>query len=267
MINRIKIALCLILITIIAGIIGYVFAGYKMDQMRKLFLREKLMKLEVRLRDNGVRACLLQSDSSSDAIPKGHLIALLDFSEKDYQQIKKNMENIESIINEYVRTENKDRQILAIKYLDADGFNLEDTLKGYLEMKVDETDVEYYSVIKEYNNQLSEDLWEIFDAMDVSRNSLRFKIISDVVYDVTLETHSVKKQYFYARFRDLKKEQLLDARILYKKAGGFDLARGDKIYFYNLPTQEFLLINRMVATSKKISITDQVIYLDEIKMK
>lgn len=264
MINRIKIAICLITITVIAGIIGYFFADYKMDQMRKLFLREKLMKMEGQLRELGLRLCIIQSDASSNALARGHMIALLDFDEKDFQQIKTNIDKIEAIINEYVRTENEDRQLLAIRFLDADGFNLENTLKGQLDLKVDETDAEYYSVIREYNNKLSDELWEALDAPGIDRNSLSFKILSDVVYDVTLEIYKVKKQYFYARFRNLDKEKLQDARIIYKKVGSFDLSRGDKIYFYNLSDGEFKLINKMVGMRKKITSSTKIIYLDEM---
>jgi len=263
MIKKIKIVTCIALITLIAGAIGYFFAGHKMDQQRKLFLRAKLMKLESKLGDMGVRLCLIRTDSSSQIIPKGHMIVLLDFSEKDYQVIKKNLEKIENVINEYIWTENPDKKILAIKYLDSDGLNLEDTLKGRLDLNVDETDVEYYSVIREYNNKLEEDLWVAFDVADINRSNLRFKIISDVTYDVTLQTNIVKKQYLYARFKDLGKKRIQGARFIYKKIGDFNQARGDKIYFYNLPKEEFILINKMVSFTRKHSAGDKIIYLDE----
>lgn len=265
MINRIKIAVCLAIITLIAGIIGYFFAEHKTDQMRKLFLREKLIKMEDQLRELGVRLCIIQSDSSSNALSRGHMIALLDFEEKGYQQIKENLSKIQSVVSEYIRTENAERQILTIKYLDSEGFNLENTLRGQLDLKVDETDAEYFSVIREYNNKVSEGLWDAFDAPGIDKDSLSFKILSDVVYDVTLEVYHVKKQYFYARFRNLDKEKIQDARIIYKKVGGFDLSRGDKIYFYNLSDGEFKLINKMVGLKKRIINSTRVIYLDELK--
>lgn len=175
-------AFCIIVITLITGTVGYFFADVKMDQQRKLFLRQKLSDLESQIHEAGVHLCILQSHNSSSAIPEGNMICLLDFWEKDFEIEQKNLNKIKDIINKYVKLQNVDQQTRAIVYLDADGFDLEDTLNGRVDMKVDMSDSEYYSVIKIYNQRLETELWQAFEY------GLSFMKIEDVQnWDVLMD--------------------------------------------------------------------------------
>lgn len=162
MIKRMKMIICLVLITLIGGVIGFYFAVNKLGQQRKLFLRQKLRELEAQIYEKGVKLCILQHGTPSSTMPEGSMIALLDFWEQDYNEISENIDDIKAIINLYVKTLDKDRLAKAIRYLDVDGFSLDEIIRAHNEIDVDTTDAEYFSVVKKYNTDVETELWEVF---------------------------------------------------------------------------------------------------------
>lgn len=265
MLGRLKMPICILIITIIAGAIGFLFAGRKLEQQRRLFLKQRLMKLDNQLRELGVQACIIQTSDSSPSIKHGHMLALLDFWETDYDKISKNLEKIKDTINAYVKLRNNERQVGAIRYLNKDGFDLEEILKGKIITELDEKDFEQNEAIKEYTNELTEKLWAAYEALQLNRKDLRFKIIPQVTIDDTTEQVKAEKKYFYARFNNITNIELRkEIRKVYKRLSSFDLSRGDKIYFDNYPRGNYDLINRMIKYTGGALLSDQVILIDKL---
>ena len=266
MLGRLKMPICILVITIIAGIIGYVFAGRKLKQQRRLFLKQRLMKLDTQLRELGIQACIIQTSESSPSIKQGRMLALLDFWETDYEKINKNLDKIKEIINVYVKLRNNERQVGTIRYLSKDGFDLEEILKGKIQTGLDEKDFEQDEAIKEYNNELTKKLWTAYEALQLNRKDLRFKIIPQVTIDDTTEQVKAEKKYFYARFNNITNIEIRkEIRKIYKRLSGFDLSKGDKIYFDNYDRGNFELIDRMIKYIGEAPKSEQVIFIDKLK--
>ncbi|MCD4782593.1 MAG: hypothetical protein K8T10_02055 [Candidatus Eremiobacteraeota bacterium] len=265
MLGRLKMPICILIITLIAGAIGYLFTGQKLEQQRRLFLKQRLTKLDNQLRELGVQVCIIQTSKSSPSIKHGHMFALLDFWETDYDKTSKNLEKIKDTINEYVKLRNNERQVGAIRYLNKDGFDLEEVLKGQIKTELDEKDFEQNEAIKEYTAELTNKLWAAYEAFQLSRKDLRFKIIPQVTIDDTTEQVKAEEKYFYVRFNNITNIELRkEIRKVYKRLSNFDLARGDKIYFDNYPRENYDLINRMTKYAGVSPLSDQVILIDKL---
>ena len=132
-------------------------------------------------------------------------------------------------------------------------------------MEVDDKDFEQREAVEEYSKVLREKLWTAYEALQLSRKDLRFKIIPQVTIDDTTEKVKAEKMYFYARFNNITDIELRkEIRKVYKRLSGFDPARGDKIYFDNYAKGNYELIERMTKLVGGVPYSDEVIVIDKI---
>ncbi len=259
--NKLKIVISMIIISLIGGAIASRL-GYKFEQQKRIQIREELLKLDSKLRREGVNICLIQPVHSN----KRKLIVMLNFWENDPEQIKKRLDSIKDTIYKYATKVNGTTSAPVIKYLDDEGYNLDDTLQAQLEMNIDETEAEYYDVVRRFTLELDRKLKEEFSKV-INRANFDIRILANVKYDVTTDSYSPKKLFFYARFNSASTDQLQKVRIIYKKLSGFKVSRGDKIYFYNLKPEEFKLVRELtfiMTTKETEDVTVQAIYFDPV---
>jgi hypothetical protein len=235
--KRLKIIIYLLLLAILAGAVVY-FLGGKLEQQARLQMRDELSKLDAQVRELGVNICLIQ--------PREHksnrLLVMIDFWESDKHKILENLDKIKKEVSNYCRKEGIASPL--ITYMDPGGFDLEDTLRAEADVNLDETEAEYFSILNKFSTDLEGKLEEAF-SREIEPWQYRLRIIADAQHDVTLNAYSARKVYFFARFKNADTSQLQAVRIAYKKISGFKLERGDKIYFYNQKTPDFLLTDRM----------------------
>jgi len=259
--NKLKIVISIIIISLIGSVIASRL-GCKFEQQKRIQIREELLKLDSKLRREGVNICLIQPIHGN----KRKLIVMLNFWENDPEQIKKRLDSIKDTIYKYVIKVNGTTSAPVIKYLDDEGYNLDDTLQAQLEMNIDETEAEYYDVVRKFTLGLDKKLKEEFSKV-INGANFDIRILADVKYDVTTDSYSPKKLFFYARFNNASTDQLQKVRIIYKKLSGFKVSRGDKIYFYNLKPEEFKLVRELtfiMTTKESEDVTVQAIYFDPV---
>lgn len=259
--KKFKIIIAMIIIGIIAGEIVSCL-GKKFEQQKQLHLRVVLDQLDSKLRENGVNICLIQPRLRD----RRNLLVMLDFWETDTPQVLKKLEIIEDTVYQYAQKADERIRGPVIKYLDEDGFNLEDTLEAKEEVALDVTQAEYYDVVQRFTNDLTEKIKQRF-SKEIAPERFRVKLIADVKYDVTLDAYSPKKLFFFARFLSADTDQLQAVRIAYKKISGFKVARGDQIYFYNLEPEEYKIIEHLAAimdSKVKKEISAQAVVFDPL---
>ncbi|MFP4498341.1 MAG: hypothetical protein ACLFQV_09045 [Vulcanimicrobiota bacterium] len=239
MANRLKIVFALLIIVVISGLI-ISRIGYKLRQQERLYNRNELRLMEGKLRKQGVRTCFIQPRYGN----RENLVVMMDFWENDEEKIMENLEEIKSTVNQYTSKADNNITTPIFKYLDNDGYNLEDIIRTRKDIEQSDTYFEYYDIVDRFRTELRSKLTIAFDEI-IDPENYKFKIIADINYDVTLDTYSAKKIYFFAIFNEADTEQLKAIRIAYKRIADFDIARGDKIFFYNMKNYEFELITVM----------------------
>ena len=136
-------------------------------------------------------------------------------------------------------------------------------LKAESQLAINETQSEYYAVVKKYNEDLEAKLKKSFNQIMPSER-YHIKIISDVSYDVTLDKYNANKLILFANFKNASTEELQNFRIMYKKIINFNHKRGDEIYFYNLPVQTFdkiVELRRLIRQEEVGAQKNQTIHL------
>jgi hypothetical protein len=257
----------ILIIAFITATISFYFATEKLEQQTTLFQREKLMNIGQNIEDLGVSLCVIETDKGSSAVEKGSIIVMLDFWEKDNKQIQKNLDKIKELIKEYLNTCNEDLQTKIIKFVDVDGFNLDEVIAGKIEMQLGSADSEFLYTVNKFNSKQEGNLWVAFEQAGFKKTDMQIKVLSDVVYDETVDSYSVNKLFFFARFNNLDSEKRQLIRIIYKKTADFKPDRGDRIYFKNVTSEEFLLIKFMSRYVRQTQRNDTIVRMDEITDK
>ncbi len=261
MINKkLKIIVFFSMAVVILTVIGYHMGG-KLTQQERLYMRNELNHMDARLRELGVNTCIIQPLEERS----NRLFVMLSFWESDESEILNRKDQIKKIISDFAKMEGIRSPV--ISYLDENGYDLGDVLRAQADVGVDKTEAEYYSVVNRFSSVLEERLRNVFNR-DVNPNDYQIKVIADAEYDVTLDTYGARKLYFFARFRDANTRQLQAVRIAYKRVSSFNVARGDKIYFYNHTPREYVLINgmkRLMDRQKKAEIRDRAVLFSPIR--
>ncbi|MCE1248633.1 MAG: hypothetical protein LWY06_18495 [Firmicutes bacterium] len=225
------------------------------------------MNIGQKLQEQGVGLCIIETDKGSSAVEKGSVIVMLDFWEKDNRQIQKNLDKIKELAKEYIRLNNEEMQAKLVKFVTPDGFNIDDVIAGRVEMQPGNQDSEYLYNVEKFNSKLEENLWKALEEAGFQKTDMQIKFISDVAYDETLDKFSVNKLYFFARFNNLDSEKRQNIRIIFKRISDFNPDRGDRIFFKNVSSEEFLLIKLMSRYIKQTQRSEAVVRMDEISDK